>query len=97
MKFFTLLLSFCLLSLNAEAPHGMQSIQVLDTNSEVLPGVRIELVGTGKTYYTNLKGYCLIPVDVLKSAQSIKIECISYKTQLIENSELNSKIILDFR
>lgn len=97
MKFFALILSACFLSLNAEAPQGMQSIQVLDTNSEVLPGAKIELMGTGKSYYTNLKGYCLIPVDVLKSAQSIKVECISYKTQLFKNYELNSKIVLDFR
>lgn len=97
MKFFILLLSFSFISLQAEAPVAAKMIQVTDVNGETLAGVKIELMGTGKTFYTNLNGVCIVPQDLIQSVKWIKVECISYKSQQMPAYELNSKIILEFR
>jgi hypothetical protein len=97
MKFLFLLLTLGLTSLQAEAPVGAQAIQVTDIKGEALAGVKIELLGTGRSYYTNLNGVCLIPQDLLKATKMVKVESISYKTKQLPVYDLNSKIILEFR
>jgi hypothetical protein len=84
-------------SLFAEDRPSVQVIQVLDVKNETISGAKVELPGTGRVYYTNLKGQCYIPTTLLKASKEIVIECISYKSQTVKTFETNSKIILEFR
>ena len=93
---FTFIL-FVTLSLMAYDQSAVQLIQVADKNNELVSGAKVELMGTGKIYYTNSKGECYIPMQIFKQCLSVKIECISYKPVSYKNFELNSKIILENR
>jgi len=97
MKSLSLLFFLFAFSLYAEDRPTVQLIQVLDVNNEAISGARIELPGTGRVYYTNLKGQCFIPSALMKASKEIVIEIISYKTQTVKTFETNSKIILEFR
>ncbi|MCC6817661.1 MAG: hypothetical protein IT245_02045 [Bacteroidia bacterium] len=97
MKVLLLALSMFALGITAEDRIEFQCVQVLDVNSEALSGVKIQLDGTNKSFYTNSKGYCYIPVEFLKSSRIVTVDCISYKSKNLYTFELNSKIVLDFR
>lgn len=75
----------------------VQVVRVADKNNESVAGAKVELLGTGKVYYTNSRGECYIPVGLFRICESVRIECISYKPSMLRTFELNSKIILDFR
>ncbi len=94
-----LLMLFLLVSANLFAydQSAVQLIQVSDKNNELVSGAKVELVGTGKVYYTNSKGECYVPMQIFKQCQSVKIDCVSYKSTLLKTYEINSKIILDNR
>jgi hypothetical protein len=62
---------------------------VTDTNNEPLPGVGIELVGTNKVYYTNVRGQILVP-----SNYDLKLDYISYKTKIIDKDSVKQHITL---
>ncbi len=95
----SLALLFVLLTGNllAEERQPMQVIQVLDVKNETIAGAKVQLAGSDRTYYTNIKGQCFIPANLLKSGKGLVVECISYKTQTVKNFETSSKIILEFR
>ncbi len=76
---------------------ALQILKIYDKNNESVAGAKVELLGTDKIYYTNSKGECYIPENIYKSCNSIKVECISYKSTVLNINELNSKIILEFR
>lgn len=97
MKSLALLFVLVTGSLLAEERQSMQVIQVLDVKNETISGAKVEIAGTGRVYYTNLKGQCFIPVNVLKSGKELVVECISYKSQTVKNFETSSKIVLEFR
>lgn len=69
-------------------------IEVFDSSNEALAGVKIELVGTGKSFYTGISGKANIPLNLLQQAEYVKVDYISYKSLKLNISELNSKIIL---
>lgn len=73
------------------------TIKVVDTNNEKLTGVSIELVGTGKKYYTDINGECKIPQNILEKSKNLIINFISYKVVNIEKGELEDKITLETR
>ena len=75
----------------------IQLIQVSDKNNDFVSGAKVELVGTGKVYYTNSKGECYIPIQIFKQCQFVKIDCVSYKPTLLKTFEIKSKIILENR
>jgi predicted nucleotidyltransferase len=75
----------------------VQVLQVSDKNNELLAGAKVELVGTGKTFYTNSKGQCYIPTELLNVCKTVKIDCISYKTISIKSIEVQNKIVLEER
>lgn len=97
MKFLLLLISFLAFGITAQDRVEFQCVQVVDVHSESLSGAKIQLDGSNRTYYTNSKGYCQIPVHVLKSCRSLTVDCISYKSKNLYTFELNSIIVLDFR
>lgn len=97
MKSLALLFVLLTGSLLAEERQSMQMIQVLDVKNESISGAKVEIAGTGRVYYTNLKGQCFIPANVLKSGKELVVECISYKSQTVKNFETSSKIVLEFR
>lgn len=81
----------------AEDKPSVQVLQVLDVKNETIAGAKVQLAGTDRIYYTNLKGQCFIPAAILKASKGITVECISYKTQTIKSFETFSKIVLEFR
>jgi hypothetical protein len=97
MKSLALLFVLFAGSLFAEDRPSVQVIQVFDVKNETISGAKVELAGTGRIYYTNLKGQCFIPATLLKASKEIIIECISYKSQTVKTFENSSKIILEFR
>lgn len=97
MKFMLLILTFFTTAIMAEEKIMFQSVQVIDTNNETLCGVKVELLGTGKTYYTNAHGYCLIPVEVLRSCRIISFESVSYQSKTVYSFDLDTKIVMNFR
>jgi hypothetical protein len=62
---------------------------ITDLNNEPLPGVKIELVGINKVYYTNVKGQVLVPSDF-----DLKLDYISYKTKTINKDSVKQHITL---
>lgn len=72
-------------------------IRVIDKNGEQLSGAKIELLGTGKVFYTNSRGECFVPTFQLQMAKLVKIECISYKPIQVKSLEIKTDIILEFR
>ena len=85
------------LQLNAGEFVQGKVIRVVDNNGEQLSGAKIELLGTGKVFYTNSKGECFVPLAQLQMAKSVKIECISYKPIQLKSLEIKTDIILEFR
>ncbi len=90
---------FLLLStaLHAEVVPQMQVIAVSDKNNELVSGAKVELIGTGKVYYTNSKGECYIPLSILNQSKGVLVECISYKPFQFKTTDLQSKVVLEFR
>jgi hypothetical protein len=74
-----------------------QVIRVTDVNNELVTGAKVEIPGTKYTYYTNIKGECYIPAQVLRQYNYISIQCISYKVLNVQVKDLSSKVILEFR
>jgi hypothetical protein len=97
MKAVLLLIVLVSANIFAYDQSAVQLIQVSDKNNELVSGAKVELVGTGKVYYTNSKGECYVPIQIYKQCQSVKIDCVSYKSTLLKAYEINSKIILDNR
>jgi hypothetical protein len=97
MKVVFLLIVLVSVNIFAYDQSAVQLIQVSDKNNELVSGAKVELVGTGKVYYTNSKGECYVPIQIYKQCQSVKIDCVSYKSTLLKAYEINSKIILDNR
>jgi RNase P/RNase MRP subunit p29 len=62
---------------------------ITDLSNEPLTGVKIELVGTNKVYYTNIKGQVLVPSDF-----DLKLDYISYKTKTINKDSVKQHITL---
>ena len=94
MKAVLMLILLVSANLFAYDQSAIQLIQVSDKNNELVAGAKVELLGTGKVYYTNSKGECYIPMHIFKQSQSVKIDCVSYKSTLLKTYEINSKIIL---
>ena len=67
-------------------------MSIFSPSKEPLPGVRVELLGTNKTYYTNLKGQVTIPSNF-----NISLYYISYRTKIINKDSIKSLIILTHR
>jgi hypothetical protein len=61
----------------------------MSPSKEPLSGVKIELVGTNKTYYTNLKGQVSIPYN-----SNISLSYISYRTKIINKDSIKPFIVL---
>lgn len=97
MKSLLMLLILTTSSLFALDVNSFQLVQVTDKNNESLAGAKVELIGTDKIYYTNSKGECYIPQNILKQCRSIKIECISFQSTTLMTYDINSKIILQNR
>ena len=97
MKAVLMLILLVSANLFAYDQSAVQLIQVSDKNNELVSGAKVELIGTGKVYYTNSRGECYVPMPIFKQCQSVKIDCISYKSTLIKTYEINSKIILETR
>ncbi len=94
MKAVLMLILLVSANLFAYDQSAIQLIQVSDNNNELVSGAKIELIGTGKVYYTNSRGECYIPMQIFKQCQSVKIDCVSYKSTLLKTYEISSKIIL---
>ncbi len=97
MKHLFLLFLFVSVNLFAYDQSTVQLIQVSDKNNDFVSGAKVELIGTGKIYYTNSMGECYIPIQVFKQCQFIKVDCVSYKPKVLKTYEIKSKIILDNR
>lgn len=65
------------------------TLLITSPTHEPLTGVKVELEGTNKTYYTDINGKVNVPLGY-----NLKINYISYRTQLINKDSLNKKIIL---
>ena len=61
----------------------------MSPSKEPLPGVKVELIGTNKTYYTNLKGQVTIPSNF-----NISLNYISYRTKIINKDSITPFIVL---
>ena len=94
MKSVLLLIVLVSANIFAYDQSAVQLIQVSDKNNELVSGAKVELLGTDKVYYTNSKGECYVPMQIFKQCQSVKIDCVSYKSTLLNTYEINSKIIL---
>lgn len=92
----TLLLTFQM-DLNGAEKTLYRTISVVDAKNEKIAGAAVELVGTGKVFYTNLNGDCEIPEALFLSAKSITINYISYKTSVVLPENTNTKVILTSR
>lgn len=97
MKYIALVVLLISATLHAEGPSECAIFRISDVNNECIIGAKVECLGTGKVYYTNLKGEVRIPQSILGNSKGIRIESISYKTIELNQSQINSKIILAFR
>jgi hypothetical protein len=64
-------------------------LSIISPSKEPLPGVKVELVGTDKTYYTNLNGQVLIPPNY-----NLKLSYISYITKTIDKDSIKPFVTL---
>jgi hypothetical protein len=78
-------------------PNGNQVLKVTDINNELVTGAKVEIPGTSYVYYTNIRGECYIPSNILNRFESLSIYCISYKTLHINVRDMSSKVTLEFR
>lgn len=85
------------MNLNGAEKIQYRTISVVDAKNEKIAGAAIELVGTGKVFYTNLNGVCEIPEALFFSAKSITINYISYKTSVVLPQNSDTKVILTSR
>ena len=67
------------------------TLLITSPTHEPLTGVKVELEGTNRTYYTDINGRVNVPLGY-----NLKINYISYRTQLINKDSLNKKIILPY-
>jgi hypothetical protein len=65
------------------------TLLIISPTHEPLTGVKVELEGTNRIYYTDINGRVNVPLGY-----NLKINYISYRTQLINKDSLNKKIIL---
>lgn len=97
MKNALIVLLFLSTHLFASELGNVQVIRVMDKNNETVTGAKVELLGSGKTYYTNSKGECYIPIHIFEQYGTVKVECISYKSATIDSKDIQSKIVLESR
>ena len=91
-------LSFVIGTLSAEKIEQQNFIiKILDTNNELISGAKITINGTNEVYYTNSKGECHIPLNLLNNQSNIVVDYISYKSKQLQLTSKNSKIILEKR
>ena len=64
-------------------------LSILSPGKEPLPGVKVELIGTDKTYYTDLKGQVTIPPNF-----DIRLSYISYQTKTINKDNIQPFVTL---
>ena len=64
-------------------------LSIMGLNQEPLPGAKVELIGTDKVYYTNLKGQVTIPNNF-----DVKVSYISYQTKIVSKNNIQQPIIL---
>ena len=62
---------------------------ITNSNNEPLTGVKVELVGTDKVFYTDIKGQVSVPSDF-----DLKLDYISYKTKTIKKDNIEQQVIL---
>jgi len=62
---------------------------ITDLSNEPLPGVKVELVGINKVYYTNVRGQVIVPSNF-----DLKLDYISYKTKTINKDSVKQHITL---
>ena len=65
---------------------------ITNSNNEPLTGVKIELVGTDKVLYTDIKGQVSVPSDF-----DLKLDYIYYKTKTIKKDSIKQQVILTSR
>ena len=97
LKHIIIILFFFCQQVLALDPSSVQVIRVTDVNNELVTGAEVKVEGTSLVFYTNLKGECYIPADLLKQHRKLSIHCISYKSKDVNSFDLSSKIILEFR
>lgn len=97
MKFLILVVALLVSDLKATDFHQGKWIRVTDTNKELLAGARVDVIGTGKTLYTNLKGECFISNELLVKGSGLEITCVSYRSVRLKSIDLNTEIVLQMR
>lgn len=73
------------------------AISVVDAKNERIAGAAVEVVGTGKVFYTNINGICFIPKNLLNVGKSLTVNYISYKTSTIALDNADHKVVLTSR
>lgn len=58
-------------------------LSIVSPSKEPLPGAKVDLIGTNKTYYTNLKGQVILPPNF-----NIRISYISYRPKIINKDSI---------
>ncbi len=76
---------------------GLCMIAITDSNNERISGATVEVLGTGKVYYSNINGYCYIPKSLLAKSGRITINSISYKTVYLNTDDMGARIVLQSR
>lgn len=62
---------------------------VTNVRKEPLHGVKVELVGTDKVFYTNINGQVSVPFGF-----DLKLDYISYQTKIVKKDSIKQPIIL---
>jgi hypothetical protein len=62
---------------------------ITNSNNEPLHGVKVELVGTDKVFYTNINGQVSVPFGF-----DLKLDYISYQTKMVKKDSIKQSIIL---
>jgi hypothetical protein len=97
VKFLLLVITLLVADLKATDFHQGKWIRVTDTNKELLTGARVDVIGTGKTLYTNLKGECFISNELLSNCSGLEITCVSYRSVRLKSLDTDSEIVLEMR
>lgn len=85
------------MSMNAAGPEEVRVVSITDAYGEQIAGAKVELVGSGMVFYTNLKGECFVPLRLLVQSEYVRIESISYRPVQKPVTELNQKVVLQQR
>jgi hypothetical protein len=64
-------------------------LSIISPSKEPLPGVKVDVLGTNKTYYTNLKGQVILPPNF-----NLKLSYISYITKTIDKDSIKPFVTL---